>query len=99
MIAASAVRASARARSKQRATIALMLPSTASTRRMQDSSSSTRSSRVVRLKDSNAAFAAATARFTSSSLPREICAQTSSVAGLMTSKSLGVTGSTHSPLM
>ena len=44
-------------------------------------------------------LAAATARLTSSSLPREICAHTSSVAGLMTSKLLGLTGSTHLPLI
>ena len=61
--------------------------------------SSMRSSRLVWEKVLKASAAAATALSTSAAEPAEILPQTSSVAGLITSRVFGVTGSTHSPLM
>ena len=63
------------------------------------SSNSTRSSRVVCEKVSNAAFAAATAASTSAVPPIAIEAIGCSVAGLITSSVSLVLGSTQAPLM
>ena len=61
------------------------------------SSSAMRSSRDVTEKVANARRAAATALSTSALEPSEMRAKASSLAGLMTSIVLGVTGSTHLP--
>ncbi len=63
------------------------------------SSRSMRSSRLVWEKVSNAFLAALAARSTSSAVPAETRPATSSVAGLITSRLFGVTGSTHWPSM
>jgi hypothetical protein len=58
-----------------------------------------RSSRVLKPKVAKAAFAAATARSTSASDPREMRAQTLLVGGIDHVQGFASTGSTHSPLI
>ena len=62
-------------------------------------SSARRSSGLDSPYDSNARRAAATALSTSATVPREIVAIVSSVAGLMTGKSWCFVGATHFPSM
>ena len=64
---------------------------------MIESSRSRRSCTLVRENVSNAFFAAATALFTSVSLPIIIWPMTCSLAGLITSNGFGSVGSTHAP--
>ncbi len=61
------------------------------------SSSAMRTSSGVAAQPGNAARAAATALSTSAFAPSEITAQASSVAGSMTSQSLGCSGATQAP--